>query len=292
MRAHALAFAASQRPPAVLNEKRDARVAAHARLGRLGEHVAGSRPRSRRRSPDTSAASCRSASDRLPARGRPAPSRRSRDSRASCSFAPRRAAERGAQVVVQHVARQRRLARARNAGHDHEPAERHAERLLAQVVQRCSLRSSSAGDRAVDCAPLRERMAQRLREQSAGDRFRRALQLLGRARGDDVAAARARAGPEIDDVVGAPDRVLVVLDHEQRIALRREPRRAYRAGCGCRADAGRWSARRGCSTRPADSSPAAPRAGCAAPRRPTASAPSGRARDSRARPLRGTPAAS
>ena len=70
------------------------------------------------------------------------------------------------------------------------------------------------------------------------------------------------------------------------LPLRCELRRANRAGSRCRADAGRSSARPGCSTRRAGSSRAARRAGCAALRRPTASAPSDRAPDSRGRPAR------
>ena len=58
---------------------------------------------------------------------------------------------------------------------------------------------------------------------------------------------------------------------------------ACRAARGCRAGAGRWWARRGCSTRRAGSSRAAPRGGCAAPRRRRAWARSAPARDSRAR---------
>ena len=67
---------------------------------------------------------------------------------------------------------------------------------------------------------------------------------------------------------------------------------ACRAGCGCRADAGRWSVRRGCSRRRAGSSRVARRGGCAALRRPTASARRGRARDSRGRRRRGSSGAS
>ena len=36
---------------------------------------------------------------------------------------------------------------------------------------------------------------------------------------DEVAAALAGAGADVDDVVGAADRVLVVLDDDQRVAL-------------------------------------------------------------------------
>ena len=56
---------------------------------------------------------------------------------------------------------------------------------------------------------------------------------------------------------------------------------------GCRAGAGRWSARRARSRRPAGSSRVARRAGCAALRRPTASAPRGRAPGSPSRRARG-----
>ena len=37
--------------------------------------------------------------------------------------------------------------------------------------------------------------------------------------GDHAPAELARAGAEVDDVRGAPDGVLVVLDHDQRVAL-------------------------------------------------------------------------
>ncbi len=106
-------------------------------------------------------------------------------------------------------------------------------------------------------------------------------QLGGRAFGDHLAAELAGAGTEVDHVVrrggSCPRRA------RPRPACCPWPRasRACRAGCGCRAGAGRWSARRGCSTRRAGWSRAARRAGCAAPRRRRASAPSGRARGSR-----------
>ena len=95
-------------------------------------------------------------------------------------------------------------------------------------------------------------------------------------------------GPRSMTWCGAPDRLLVVLDDEQRVALRLELRERVEQDRGCRAGAGRSSARRGCSRRRAGSSRAARRAGCAALRRRRASAPSGRARDRRARPRRGS----
>ena len=41
---------------------------------------------------------------------------------------------------------------------------------------------------------------------------------VGRALRDDAAAVHAGAGPEIDDVIGVPDRVFVVLDDDHRVA--------------------------------------------------------------------------
>ena len=132
-----------------------------------------------------------------------------------------------------------------------------------------------------------ERMAQRLREEAAGDRLGDLHQRLGVALRDHAPAAAAGARAEVDDMVRAADRLLVVLDDEQRVALRFELLERIEEDQRCRADAGRSSARRGCSRRPADWSRAAPRAGCAAPRRRRASARSGRARGRRGRPRRG-----
>ena len=50
------------------------------------------------------------------------------------------------------------------------------------------------------------------------------LSSLDGAHGHDFAAAHAGAGPEIDDVIGAPDGVLVVFDDHQRVAVLRELR--------------------------------------------------------------------
>ena len=60
-------------------------------------------------------------------------------------------------------------------------------------------------------------MHERLREEAAGDRGGVLDEILRGAHGNDFTTARARAGTEIDDVIGAADRVLVVLDDQQRI---------------------------------------------------------------------------
>jgi hypothetical protein len=46
---------------------------------------------------------------------------------------------------------------------------------------------------------------------------------LDRARVHDLAAVLARAGPDVDDVVGLADGVLVVLDHDDRVAEVAQP---------------------------------------------------------------------
>ena len=48
-------------------------------------------------------------------------------------------------------------------------------------------------------------------------------QLLDGAGDDHLAAVLARAGPDVDDPVGDPDGVLVVLDDDQRVAEVLEP---------------------------------------------------------------------
>ena len=42
--------------------------------------------------------------------------------------------------------------------------------------------------------------------------------LLGRAHGDDTATVFTGAGPHVDDVIGRPDGLLVVLHHDHRVS--------------------------------------------------------------------------
>ena len=55
-------------------------------------------------------------------------------------------------------------------------------------------------------------------EVGGGERVLGLEHLLERAFGHHLAAMDARAGAEIDDVVGGADRVLVMLDHDHRVA--------------------------------------------------------------------------
>ena len=292
-RLHALPFAAFA-AAARRVERKATRRCSRARAHRSRPQTpCGSRPRSRRTWPGTNAASCRSASGRPRARGRatPQPSMPSQPTQGGGLPAARLRQAR-AQVRVQHVARERRLARTRHTGDDREPAERHARVDLAQVVQRGALDLERTAPARPTGRRRAERMAQRVARGTA--RSATAATRSGRrcAGADDVAAARAGAGTEVDQVIGAPDRVLVVLDDEQRVALARRAVRARRAARRCRADAGRSSARRARSRRRAGSSRVARRGGCAAPRRRTASARRGRARYNPGRRRAGRPGAS
>ncbi len=58
-----------------------------------------------------------------------------------------------------------------------------------------------------------------MREKLSGQRIRLRRQVRHAALRDQRTAAFARARPDIDDVIGTPNRIFVMLDHHQRIAL-------------------------------------------------------------------------
>ena len=118
--------------------------------------------------------------------------------------------------------------------------------------------------------------------------FLLALTFAGVPGRDDLAAAVARAGAEIDEVVGRLDHLAVVLDQDQGVAQVAQVPQARRAAGHCRADAGRSSARRGRRARPSGRCRSGWPGGCAGSRRPRASACRGRATGSRARRRPGT----
>ena len=57
----------------------------------------------------------------------------------------------------------------------------------------------------------------------AGERIARVRDLLGRAARHYLTAVHTRARPQIDHVIGLPDRVLVVLHHKHRVAEIAQP---------------------------------------------------------------------
>ena len=95
-------------------------------------------------------------------------------------------------------------------------AERHPEVDLAQVVLARALDDQRLA--AALAALLRDRDLALAAQVGTGDRAWLGQQLLERAVGDDLAAVLAGPGPDVDDPVGRPDRLLVVLDDEHRVA--------------------------------------------------------------------------
>ena len=111
----------------------------------------------------------------------------------------------------------RRLAAARDAGDAGEEAERDLGRDVFQVV------AARADDfqlpaRRRGAAPGRDRHRPLAREIMPGQRIGIGGDLGRRPLGDDLAAMHAGARADVDHVIGGPDRVLVVLDHDHRVA--------------------------------------------------------------------------
>ena len=75
----------------------------------------------------------------------------------------------------------------------------------------------------VDRAAPRAGMLQRRGQAAAGGRIAQLRELRRGALRHQAPAARARAGTQIDHMIGAPDGVLVVFDHHQRVALGAQP---------------------------------------------------------------------
>ena len=195
--------------------------------------------------------------------------------------------ERLRERLVEDVVDERRLARAADAGDRGQHAERNLDVDVLQVVlaraadDELALQLPAAAPRGVgiDRAPVRYAPVSDPASVCDGC----VHQLRRRALEDHVAAVLAGAGAEIDHVVGGADRLLVVLDDDHGVAEIAQPRQRRRAACGCRAGAGRSTARRARRARRSGSRRSASPAGCAGLRRPTASRRCGRASGSRRR---------
>ena len=114
------------------------------------------------------------------------------------------------------VVDERGLARARHAGDGDEGAERELDVDVLEVVLAGAAHDELAGVGGAALLGHRDDLA--ARDVLAGERVLRLQQALHRAGVDDVAAVLARAGADVDDVVGDLDGVLVVLDDEHRVA--------------------------------------------------------------------------
>src|SRR5690606_5513552 len=133
-------------------------------------------------------------------------------------LAARALAVQAGRVIVQRAARERARARSGHAGDTYEPLQGDLDVDVPQVVQGRALDAYHGLGRAGP-AVLEQRMSQRFGQAAAGDRLGVPEQRLHATRCDDAPAVHAGAGPEVDHVLGAADGVLVVLDHDDGVAL-------------------------------------------------------------------------
>src|SRR5256885_4405922 len=120
------------------------------------------------------------------------------------------------QAPVQDVADQRALARAADPRHADQFAQGKVDVDVLQVVFGCS-----ADDEHLPvalAAPRRQWDRSLAAQERPGDRLGRFQNIVERAGGDDLPAVLAGAGPYVDDKVGRPHRLLIVLDDDDRVA--------------------------------------------------------------------------
>ena len=132
-----------------------------------------------------------------------------------------RAVQLSGQLLIQDLIDKRGLARTRNTRDTGQRAERNREIRVLEVVHRAAL----DGQRfAVALAPnFGHRNEFFARKVLSGDRFLAFEQLVYRALEHDLAAVAARARADIHNVVSCKHGVLVVLDHDERVAEVAQP---------------------------------------------------------------------
>ncbi len=117
---------------------------------------------------------------------------------------------------VEDVVDERRFARPRHAGDDDEVAQRERDVDVLERVLTRSLDDEAAT--VLTATRLRHRDGQSAAEVTAGDGLLLREQALDRAGVDDLSPVLTGTGPDVDDPVGRRDRVLVVLDDDERVA--------------------------------------------------------------------------
>ena len=131
-------------------------------------------------------------------------------------------AEVPAQVAVEDLVHERRLARARDAGHADEEPERQVHRHVLEVVL-ARAADEETPRRVGPPAPGGAGHREAAREVRPGLRAGLLEQARDRALVDHLAALAAGAGAEVDHVVGGGDEGRVVLDHHHRVARVGQP---------------------------------------------------------------------
>ncbi len=129
------------------------------------------------------------------------------------------AGQQRARAGEQHPARQTGLARARHPGEHRQAPAREAHVHVAQIVQACAAHFERGGARAGG-RTRHQRVTQGLAQVAGGEGVGVAHQLLQIAHGHHGSPQAPGAGADVQDGVGAPDGVLVVLHHHQGAAPR------------------------------------------------------------------------
>ena len=132
-----------------------------------------------------------------------------------------RAVQLRCQLLIQDLIDKRGLARAGNTRDTGQRAERDGEVRVLEVVHRTALdRDALAVAFAPDFGHRNEFFARKV---LSGDGFITFQQLVYRALEHDLAAVAARARADIHNVVSCKHGVLVVLDHDERVAEVAQP---------------------------------------------------------------------
>ena len=137
-----------------------------------------------------------------------------------------RAVELARHGLVKRIDDQRRLAAAGDAGDAGEEAERNIDAHVLQIIAgRVDDLELARRVRLAPCA--RHRHLQTSGQILPGQRLRIFHDLGRRALRDDLAAMNAGARPDIDDMVGSQDRVLVMLDDDDAVAEIAQPPQGF-----------------------------------------------------------------
>ena len=132
-----------------------------------------------------------------------------------------RAVQLRCQLFVQDFVDERGLARTRNTGHTGQRAERNREIRVLEVVHRTALdRDALAVAFAPDFGHRNEFFARKV---LSGNGFVAFQQLVYRALEHDLAAVASRPRTDVHDVVSRKHGVLVMLDHNERVAEVAQP---------------------------------------------------------------------
>ena len=122
------------------------------------------------------------------------------------------------QTLVDDVVKKSGLAGAGNAAEGDEAAEGNRDIEVVKIVQSSAAEGEAGGSGGDGAAGIRKVDTEMAGEVTAGEAGGATEEAREIASEDDVAAARARLGADLDDVVGGADHGLVVLDDDNCVA--------------------------------------------------------------------------